>query len=100
MPKPFDLHGLMGYQMKDDIHIFHLVPSKPVSDNLNCFRKVQEKVAWSSEHQKVDISPVLSYSTNRHIIVSNGLCTRCMPSIGGIDYRQVLLDSNYEVFSR
>ena len=63
MTKPLDLHRLMGYHMKDNIHIFHLVPSKPVSDHWNCHRKVQEKVAWSCEHQKVDISPVLSYST-------------------------------------
>ena len=61
--KPLDLHGLMGYHMKDNIHIFHLVPNKSVSDHWNCYRKVQEKVAWSCEHQKVDLSPVLSYST-------------------------------------
>ena len=61
--KPLDLHGLIGYHMKDNIHIFHLVPCKPVSDHWNYHKKVQEKVAWSSEHQKVDISPVLSYST-------------------------------------
>ena len=41
--KPLDLHRLMGYQMKDDIHIFHLVPSKPVSDPWNCHRKVTGK---------------------------------------------------------
>ena len=56
--------------MNDNIHIFHLVPSKPVYDLWNCYRKVQEKVAWSCEHQKVDISPVLSYSTP---IVNNAL---------------------------
>ena len=42
---------------------FHLVPCKPVFDHWNYHKKVQEKVAWSCEHQKVDISPVLSYST-------------------------------------
>ena len=65
--KPLDLHRLMGYHMKDNILIFLLVPSKPVSDHWNCHRKVQEKVAWSCEHQKVDISPVLSYSTTQHL---------------------------------
>ena len=69
--KPLDLHGLIGYHMKDSIHIFHLVPCKPVSDHWNYHKKVQEKVAWSCEHQKVDISPVLSYSTRRPIKVSN-----------------------------
>ena len=66
--KPLDLHGLMGYHMKDNIHIFHLVPNKSVSDHWNCYRKVQEKVAWSCEHQKVNISPVLSYSTSERSI--------------------------------
>ena len=49
--------------MKDDINIFHLVPSKPVSDHWNCHTKVQKKMAWSCKHQKGDTSPVLSYST-------------------------------------
>ena len=41
--KPLDLHRLMGNQMKDNIHIFLLVPSKPVSDHWNWHRKATGK---------------------------------------------------------
>ena len=71
MTKQLDLHGLMGYHMKDNIHIFHLVPCKTISGHWNYHKKLQEKVAWSCEHQKVDISPVLSYSTVSGMIMAS-----------------------------
>ena len=39
----FDPCELMGLHVKDDINIFHSMPSKPVSINWNCNRKVPEK---------------------------------------------------------
>ena len=77
MTKQLDLHGLMGYHAKDNIHIFHLIPSKLVFDHWNCYRKVQEKVAWSCEHQKADISPVLSYSTVKRTPFLLFFCLSC-----------------------
>ena len=44
--------------------------SKQVSNHWNCHQKVQEKVAWSCEHAKEDISPVLSYSTSVYNMAS------------------------------